>query len=411
MGERIHSTHPATRAPSRRLIPFFAFGAIVVTAAGVLFYDPWPSQQAQAQTEKRGRSQQRRRAQNTPRRPQTKAPARTAVRSGNGSPRSTASRAASVAKVNGQSIARAELVEACLRRYGQNVLEELINKRIIEQQCAQRQVQVTQQDIDVELEAMSKRAGMPRDELLKLYEQERGVDPNTLIADIIWPRLALQKLAGTGVEISERELLESFEANYGERVKARMIMLNNHRKALEIWEKANVSLQQGDSKQFERLAKEFSVDPASRPLGGLIQPIHRFSGMQGLEEEAFSLNSGELSKVIQVGTYYVILLCEGRTDPVDVSLEDKVPSTGQTIREQLHADIYSKRVEQAALKLFTQLKENSSIENLLPGSNRTQVSAQGAPSRGGTATAADPLLRQSRKNGAVGNKASRKRTR
>ena len=409
MGERIHSTHPATRASSRRLIPFFAFGAVVITAAGVLLYDPWPSQQAQAQTEKRSRAQQRRRAQNTPRRPQTNPPARTAVRTGNGSPRSTAGRA-SVAKVNGQPIARAELVEACLRRYGQNVLEELINKRIIEQQCAQRQVQVTQKDIDVELEAMSKRAGMPRDELLKLYEQERGVDPNTLIADVIWPRLALQRLAGSEVEISERELLESFEANYGERVKARMIMLNNQRKALEIWEKANVSLQQGDHKEFERLAKEFSVDPASRPLGGLIQPIHRFSGMQGLEEEAFSLKSGELSKVIQVGTYYVILLCEGRTDPVDVSLEDKVPSTGQTIREQLHTDIYSKRVEQAALKLFTKLKENSSIENFLPGSNRTKVSAQGTPSRGDAPTA-DPLLRQSRKNGAVRNKTLRKRTR
>ena len=409
MGERIHSTHPATRASSRRLIPFFAFGAVVITAAGVLLYDPWPSQQAQAQTEKRSRAQQRRRAQNTPRRPQTNPPARTAVRTGNGSPRSTAGRA-SVAKVNGQPIARAELVEACLRRYGQNVLEELINKRIIEQQCAQRQVQVTQKDIDVELEAMSKRAGMPRDELLKLYEQERGVDPNTLIADVIWPRLALQRLAGSEVEISERELLESFEANYGERVKARMIMLNNQRKALEIWEKANVSLQQGDNKEFERLAKEFSVDPASRPLGGLIQPIHRFSGMQGLEEEAFSLKSGELSKVIQVGTYYVILLCEGRTDPVDVSLEDKVPSTGQTIREQLHTDIYSKRVEQAALKLFTKLKENSSIENFLPGSNRTKVSAQGTPSRGDAPTA-DPLLRQSRKNGAVRNKTLRKRTR
>lgn len=409
MGERIHSTHPATRASSRRLIPFFAFGAIVITAAGVLLYDPWPSQQAQAQTEKRSRAQQRRRAQNTPRRPQTNPPARTAVRTGKGSPRSTAGRA-SVAKVNGQPIARAELVEACLRRYGQNVLEELINKRIIEQQCAQRQVQVTQKDIDVELEAMSQRAGMPRDELLKLYEQERGVDPNTLIADVIWPRLALQRLAGSEVEISERELLESFEANYGERVKARMIMLNNHRKALEIWEKANVSLQQGDNKEFERLAKEFSVDPASRPLGGLIQPIHRFSGMQGLEEEAFGLKNGELSKVIQVGTYYVILLCEGRTDPVDVSLEDKVPSTGQTIREQLHDDIYSKRVEQAALKLFTQLKENSSIESFLPGSNRTKASAQGIPSKGGVPTA-DPLLRQSRKNGAVRNKALRKRTR
>jgi len=257
---------------------------------------------------------------------------------------------------------------------------------------------------------MSQRAGMPRDELLKLYEQERGVDPNTLIADVIWPRLALQRLAGSEVEISERELLESFEANYGERVKARMIMLNNHRKALEIWEKANVSLQQGDNKEFERLAKEFSVDPASRPLGGLIQPIHRFSGMQGLEEEAFGLKSGELSKVIQVGTYYVILLCEGRTDPVDVSLEDKVPSTGQTIREQLHDDIYSKRVEQAALKLFTQLKENSSIESFLPGSNRTKASAQGTPSKGGAPTA-DPLLRQSRKNGAVRNKALRKKTR
>ena len=62
-----------------------------------------------------------------------------------------------------------------------------------------------------------------------------------------------------------------------------------------------------DSTEIERLAREHSIDPASKPLDGVIPPIPRYGGADELEKAAFKLKEGEISGVIQVGLSQFIM--------------------------------------------------------------------------------------------------------
>ena len=53
-----------------------------------------------------------------------------------------------VAVVNGQSITRQELAQQCMERYGEQVVESLVNKHLILQACKKQGIRITHQDID-----------------------------------------------------------------------------------------------------------------------------------------------------------------------------------------------------------------------------------------------------------------------
>ncbi|MCA9267772.1 MAG: hypothetical protein KDA41_04850, partial [Planctomycetales bacterium] len=56
-----------------------------------------------------------------------------------------------VAVVNGQPISREQLGQETLRRYGKDVVENLVNKHLILQACQQQGLQVTAQEIELEV--------------------------------------------------------------------------------------------------------------------------------------------------------------------------------------------------------------------------------------------------------------------
>ena len=58
---------------------------------------------------------------------------------------------------------------------------------------------------------MAKRFGLPVDQWLKLLKQERNIDVEQYASDIIWPTLALRRLAGQRLTISRDELEQYFE--------------------------------------------------------------------------------------------------------------------------------------------------------------------------------------------------------
>ena len=52
-----------------------------------------------------------------------------------------------MALVNGKDISRPDLMDACIKRFGEDVLESLVNKRLIMSHCEKRKITVTQQEI------------------------------------------------------------------------------------------------------------------------------------------------------------------------------------------------------------------------------------------------------------------------
>src|SRR5688572_25659331 len=174
-----------------------------------------------------------------------------------------------VALVNGEKVTRADLAADCLRHYGKEVLESLVNKELILDHCDARGIKVTNKDIDAEIERMAVRFGVPVEQWVRMLEKERGINKEQYRRDIVWPTLALRKLAADRLEVTDKELTEAFDAQYGPQVKVRMIGIHgNEKKAKEIHAKAVA-----DPQDFARLAREHSEDTESASVSGWIPPI------------------------------------------------------------------------------------------------------------------------------------------
>jgi foldase protein PrsA len=282
----------------------------------------------------------------------------------------TAGEAANVAwaRVNGEAITWEALAKECVERHGKEVLENMINRTIIQQECSRRGITVSEAEVDQEILEISKKFGLALDQWYKMLEAERNLTPQQYRRDIIWPMLALKKLAGRDVEITEEMLKLAYEDNYGPRVKARMIVLDNIRRATEIWEKARKA-----PDDFESLARDYSLEPNSRALGGVIPPIRKNSGAhENLRKAAFALTEpGEISGVLQVGpSQYAILKFEGLTEPVDHDMAD--------VQAQLHADLTEREVQRMVGETFEKLQTDARVDNFLTGESRGRPEAASA---------------------------------
>lgn len=257
-----------------------------------------------------------------------------------------------VAIVNGTNISEAELADACLARYGSLVVGSLINKVIIEQACERNGVALTTADVDNEINEMSRRFNVPRDEWISLIQRERGVSEKQYREDIVWPMIALRRLAKGSLEPTDGQLREQFLNQYGPTVKARIIVLGSQKEAEET--RAEV-LQDPDS--FGVVAREKSVDIGSASVGGWVQPIRHFSGSADFESAAFALAEGGISEVVRVADQFIIIKCEGHLPASDVEFSDVRPRLAEAFREKQSRVLSS--------KIFAELQADAVIENAL----------------------------------------------
>src|SRR5690606_15777755 len=101
--------------------------------------------------------------------------------------------------------------------------------------------------------------------------------------------------------------------------------------AQEVWEKARAN---NTRENFGDLAQQYSVEASSRSLRGEVKPIQKHGGQPLLEKEAFSLQPGELSGIVQVADKFVILRCDGYTEPVKVTFDEVRPMLFEDLREK-----------------------------------------------------------------------------
>ncbi len=270
-----------------------------------------------------------------------------------------------LASVNGKPIPYDVVARECFERIGKEVLENMINRTIIQQEMEKRNLTVTEAELNQEVVKIAKRFNLPPDTWYQMLQAERDLSPVQYRRDVIWPMIALRKLAGEEIQISESDMQQAFQRNYGPRVRVRMIMMDNFRRAGEVWEKAK-----RNPDDFERLARDYSIEPNSKALGGSIPPIARYSGNaenRAVEDAAFRLKPGEISGLIQVGSNYVILKCEGHTKQVVTDINE--------VSEQLYDQLAEEKTQERIAQVFEKLKKQTRVDNYLTnvstGGNKT----------------------------------------
>src|SRR6185369_16978383 len=63
------------------------------------------------------------------------------------------------ATINGKAITLRELSDECIARYGEQVLDQMVNRKLLEQELKKQNIKVTQQDIDAEIARAAQTAG------------------------------------------------------------------------------------------------------------------------------------------------------------------------------------------------------------------------------------------------------------
>lgn len=242
------------------------------------------------------------------------------------------------AMINGQALPMDTLEKECVKRYGPPVLENEINRKLVEQAITSAQIQITQADIDSEIRQTAEYYGYVTSEGTPDIQRwiadvirDEGKTVDLYIRDAVWPTVALKKLVANRVKVTDEDLKKGFEASFGPRVEVLAIVLSNQRTAQEVWEMAR---NRPTEQFFGELANQYSVEPSSRSNFGKVPPLRRHGGQPNLEKAAFALKPNEMSGIVELGGQYVILRCQGFTNPVVQDFNAVKPELEKEIREK-----------------------------------------------------------------------------
>lgn len=279
-----------------------------------------------------------------------------------------------IAIVNGQVITRQQLADECITREGPKILDVLINRTLIDQALRMRKLEVTGAEIEEEIENVAARFGISREAWLRTLDKEKKISPMQYSRDIIQPALALRKLSASRVQVTAKDMKNAFEAQFGDKIRCRMILLDKQATAIEIWEELKKN-----PGGFEKLAQDRSIDTGSRSLGGLVaEPITRHAYPQTVSDAAFrqlvdgdpkDLNpahkpkDGDFTGPIQIAeTAWVILRRESL-----ISGAKGVDLRDERVKKQTYDMIYEVKLKEAMGDVFSELMKASSVENRLTG--------------------------------------------
>jgi parvulin-like peptidyl-prolyl isomerase len=260
-----------------------------------------------------------------------------------------------VAVVNADPITQKTLSDACLARYGTDVLDNMINRYLILQECKKQGIEVTNEQVREEIHRLASKFGLTIESYLTLLHDERDIAPDQYSREVVWPMLALRRLVADQVEPTQEEFDRAFISQYGEAVKCRIIMVAQKEKADSLQQQA-----QAKPDSFASLAKQYSEDETSASVGGLIPPIRRYSGDSRLEEAAFALKNSDVSPVLQLGDQWIILQAVRR-----IPASSPQPQALPSIKEQIRDRIRDAKMRGAAGELFSQLQKQSKVTTVL----------------------------------------------
>jgi parvulin-like peptidyl-prolyl isomerase len=279
-----------------------------------------------------------------------------------------------ILKVNGQVITRQQLADECIARKGKEIAELLIHRTLVEQALRAKRLDVTAAEIDQEIENVAKRFGISREGWLRTLDKERGISPMQYARDIIYPAIALRKLCSGRVQVTPTDMQQAFEAQYAEKIRCRMILVDTQNKAMAIWEELK-----NNPASFEKIAMEQSMDTGSRSLGGLLgEPITRHAYPQTISDAAFQQlvdgekedrdpshkpKDGSITGPIQVSEMVYIILRRESLIPArpDVDLKN------EQVRKQTYEMIKEVKLKETMGLVMQELIKASAIENQLTG--------------------------------------------
>jgi parvulin-like peptidyl-prolyl isomerase len=264
---------------------------------------------------------------------------------------------------NNRPVTREDLGEFLISRYGSEKVEFLVNRRIIDQECVTRGITVTEEDVDrdfksdLELMKCANKEQFEKDLLSKwgknVYEWRE---------DVIRPRLMLRKLCEGRVACTDDDVKKAHEAYHGERLECRMILWPADQ--AKFAQSKYITLRDSE-REFDQAARSQALPSLASKHGKLDAFGHNCLGDENLEREAFKLQPGDTSPLIETPQGVVMIRCDKRIPA------DPKATLAQT-RADCTKDILEKKVQMEMQVVFGELREKAKPQIILKWFGKTE---------------------------------------
>jgi foldase protein PrsA len=259
------------------------------------------------------------------------------------------------ARVNGETVYKDELFDAMYAQGGPEALEQLITRKLIDQEASREGITVSEEDLDAEIASIVDEnfQGVEEDFLAILDYYEISLESFREDARL---NLLVRQIAMTEIDTSEEETRRFFnEHSYlfeqPEEVEARHILVETLTEAEEIVSQLRSG---GD---FSILAAENSLDLSNKDDAGYLGSFSRGTMVQEFEEAAFSLEVGEISDPVSTSFGFHIIEVLDRTDEEEVRFED----VSEEVLDMMIEDMIPSVINSIVQSLF----EEADIEYLI----------------------------------------------
>ncbi len=291
-----------------------------------------------------------------------------------------------VAIVNGQPITMDQLQKPLVEGYGLNVLFNLVQLEMAKQAAARKFIVVSEDDFNREMEqtlntmfkdnnekALSeadtaevqgkkdvadrirKEVGEENQQLLDQFLEGKRLS-RAEFEIVIRTNAYLRKIVEPSLKdaITDKMIEDGFRFQYGEKAQVRHIQCANWQEIAEV--KAHLA----KGEDFAEVARQFSRNARTAPLGGELRPFSRAEPSldDNFKAAAFALREpGEVSGVTMSGNAMHLIQLVKLIGPTAVKLEDVKDS----IRKQLYQGLMTEGMKQLRMEFGQQAMKSLKI--------------------------------------------------
>ncbi|MEF2967965.1 peptidylprolyl isomerase [Paenibacillus sp. M1] len=289
-----------------------------------------------------------------------------------------AKKAEAVASVNGIEITKDQLYnELVTYGSGEAALDTLITKELIRQEAQKANVEVTEADVDKEIQGYIESFGS-EDNLnqalvangMTLAQLRENIQMNALLTKLLEPQ----------VTVTDDQIKQTFEDNKEsfntpEQVRTSIILVATEAEAQEVIKELKAG------KDFAELAKSKSLDEATKANGGDTDFFARGEMEEAVEEAAFKLAKDEISEPVKTSAGYEVIKLTDRKEAHTATLEEK--------KDEIREGLVAQQVSQLSGTWMEDIKSKANITNKLTDTADDADAAAGAAADTGAAADAE----------------------
>ncbi|MBS4191994.1 peptidylprolyl isomerase [Bacillus sp. FJAT-49705] len=267
-----------------------------------------------------------------------------------------------VASVNGEKITKDELYDQLVSQNGPEMLDKLIMDEIIKQEAKKEKIDISQKEIDKEMEKYAEQFG--GEEAFKEILKSNGVEYSQFEKDMeIF--LATKKLLEPRIKITDDEMKTYFEENKAsfaqeEQVQASHILVKDEKTANEVIKKINAG------EDFAKLAKEYSTDASNSESGGELGYFGRGDMVEEFSNAAFSLPVGKISDPVKTEYGYHVIKVTDKKEAKEANYEES--------KEEVKAAIFETKISSEYSTWLDEKHKEYEIKNYLNGKSSEEES-------------------------------------